>query len=117
MPAVEALRRLRALKARLREITDYDLAIEASDILRAFIEGQHQLPIRYQTTREFLEAAASSSQLTAAQRETLGQFLGFCDLGKFARQPATLGEMEQTVDTAIRYVERSDTHAIAGGIT
>lgn len=118
MPSAEALRRLQALKARLPEIKDYDLAIEASDILRAFIEGQHQLPIRYQTTREFLEAAAGSTLISAAQRATLGQFLGFCDLGKFARQPATLAEMSETVDTAIRFVKNAAAVAVAvpGGV-
>lgn len=114
IPGAEALRRLRELKARLPEMKDYDLAIEASDILRAFIEGQHQLPIRYQTTREFLEDAAGSPQINGGQRETLAQFLRFCDLSKFARQPVTVEEMHQTVDTAIQFIQ-SSTAGPSGG--
>ena len=105
LPAADALRRLEALKARLPGVPDYELAIEASDILRGFIEGHNQLPIRFQTTREFLEAAATSPVISARQRETLARFLGFCDLGKFAQQPATLAEMTDTVDTAIQFVK------------
>jgi len=115
MPLSEALRRLQVLKTRLQEIGDYDLAIEVSDILRAYIEGQHQLPIRYQTTREFLVAAAGNTKISAAQRVTLGEFLGFCDLGKFARQPASVAEMEQAVDTAIRFVKTAAGVTQVGG--
>lgn len=114
IPAEEALRRLEALKRRLPEIKDYDLAIEASDILRGFIEGQHQLPIRYQTTLEFLQVAAGSPAISSGQRETLAQFLGYCDLGKFARQSASLAEMQQTVETAIRFVQSSVPVAVGG---
>ena len=101
----EALRRLLALKARVPGMKHYDLAIEASEILRVFIEGAHALPIRYQTTREFLTLAAESAHLSVPQRQILAQFLGFCDLAKFARQPATQAEMVQSVETAIQFVQ------------
>jgi len=113
--ADEALRRLRELRTRVPAMKDYDLAIEASEILRGFIEGRHQLPIRYQTTREFLEAAAGSSGISVKQRTTLEQFLGFCDLGKFARQPATEPEMLQTVDIALFFVQEALNEAQPGG--
>ena len=104
-PGDEALRRLLALKARVPGMKHYDLAIEASEILRVFIEGAHALPIRYQTTREFLTLAADSAHLSVPQRQILAHFLGFCDLAKFARQPATQAEMVQSVETAIQFVQ------------
>lgn len=116
LPADDALRRLHALRARAPKMKDYDLAIEASEILRAFVESRHQLPIRYQTTREFLDAAAANPDISAPQRSTLGQFLGFCDLAKFARRPATVMEMVQTVDTAIRFVEEVSGDKARGGV-
>ncbi len=106
-PGDEALRRLLALRARVPSMKHYDLAIEASEILRVFIEGAHAMPIRYQTTREFLTLAAESAHLSIPQRQILAQFLGFCDLAKFARQPATQAEMVQSVETAIQFIQSS----------
>ena len=49
-PHLEALRRLTELRAKQEKLTTYDVALECSDILRAYIEGRFALPIRYQTT-------------------------------------------------------------------
>ena len=103
----EALRRLRELRTRVPQMTDYDLSIQASEILREFIEGKHQVPIRYQTTREFLGLVSAQSEISGPRRVALEQFLVFCDLGKFARQPATVPEMLHAVDTAIQFVVES----------
>ncbi len=115
MPGEEALRRLGLLKSRLPALLEYELTIEASDVLRAFIEGQHQVPIRYQTSREFLEAAAASSAISAEQRPDLAGFLSFCDLVKFAQRPATRAEMVQAVDRAIHFVQATLQKAGSGG--
>ena len=115
MPAEEALRRLGLLKARLPSIQEYELTIEASDILRAFIEGQHQVPIRYQTSREFLEAAAANPAIPPVRQKDLTGFLSFCDLVKFAQRPATGAEMSQAVEAAIHFVQSTRRNSPDGG--
>ena len=115
LPGEEALRRLSLLKARLPEMRDYPLSIEVSEILRGFIAGQHSLPIEYQTSREFLEAAAHQTTIEPAQRKDLTRFLGFCDRVKFARQSASEKEMGEAVDDAIRYVQSTLQGTASGG--
>ena len=115
MPGDEALRRLGLLKSRLPKMTEYELSIEASDVMRAFIEGQHQLPIQYQTSREFLEATAAQSTISKEQRDDLTGFLSFCDLVKFAQRPASQAEMSQAVDAAIRFVQTTLQGGAPGG--
>ena len=97
-PHLEALRRLTELRAKQEKLTTYDVALECSDILRAYIEGRFALPIRYQTTREFLGAAQAHPEL--------GEFLEFFDGIKFAAGSADSREMRETIDGAERFVRR-----------
>lgn len=96
----EFTRRLAALRQRQPQLSAYDLAIEVSDILRAYLEARHRLRIRYQTSREFLREAATRPELAPAQRDALGAFLGFCDGVKFGQEPATDAELERLLVTA-----------------
>lgn len=105
-PHLEALRRLGALRARQQELTGYEVALECSDILRVYIEGRFALPIRYQTTREFLGAAQAHPELGGEPRRELGEFLAFFDGIKFARNPAEREQMSKTIDGAERFVRR-----------
>lgn len=100
-PHLEALRRLAELRTRYQQMPAYDAALECSDILRTYIQARFTLPIRYQTTREFLGAAQTQPLLNEAQRAELGEFLRFFDLVKFARASA---RPEQTL-SAIDYAE------------
>jgi hypothetical protein len=103
---VEALNRLRELRARHARLTAYEVALECSDILRRFIEGRFQSPIRYQTTREFLGAARAGAELDPESREELGGFLEFFDGLKFARETAAPERTAQAIDGAERFVRR-----------
>ncbi len=105
-PHLEALRRLTELRAKQEKLTTYDVALECSDILRAYIEGRFALPIRYQTTREFLGAAQAHPELGAEPRRELGEFLEFFDGIKFAAGSADSREMRETIDGAERFVRR-----------
>ena len=105
-PHLEALRRLTELRAKQEKLTTYDVALECSDILRAYIEGRFALPIRYQTTREFLGAAQAHQELGAEPRRELGEFLQFFDRLKFARDSADPQQMRETIDGAERFVRR-----------
>jgi hypothetical protein len=100
----EFLERLEALRKRKHEFTPYELAIRSSDLLREFVEWRFRLNIRFQTTREFLEAASRDSALPPAERERLGSFLRFCDLVKFARRGATDAELSGLLDTAGAFI-------------
>lgn len=102
----EFLARLESLRARRDALTPHDFALECSDVLREFVEWRHRLSIRFQTTREFLEAAAHSAALGAAQRDGLGEYLRFCDLVKFARQGATPDEESRLVETAAAFIRQ-----------
>lgn len=115
--AAEALQQLEALRGRLPGLSHHDFAIEASDILRRFIEGRHRLPILFQTTGEFLQAASGRPELSAARRELLARFLGGCDQGKFAAQPATAAEMTETLGIAVRFVNDAGDAATGKGTT
>ena len=106
-PEIEALRRLAELRGRWQSISAYQLAIEVSDILRGYLEPRFKIPVRYQTTREFLDTAAVYPDLLETQRQTLGKFLGFCDQVKFAQLPATVQEQANLLDTAEQVIRGS----------
>lgn len=102
----EFLARLELLKQKRDTLSPHDFALECSDVLREFVEWRHRLSIRFQTTREFLEAATRHAALGAAQRDGLGEYLRFCDLVKFARQGATPEEESRLVESAAAFVRQ-----------
>lgn len=105
-PHFEALRRLAALRQNHAKLGAYDIALECSDVLRRYIEGRFALPIRFQTTREFLGAAQSDSALDAFAQAELGDFLKFFDAIKFAREEAAGEQTLNAIDGAERFVRR-----------
>ncbi len=105
----EFLARLAALRARRGQLSAYDLAIECSDLLREYVEWRFRLAIRFQTTREFLEAAARDAALVPEKRDWLGKYLKFCDLVKFARQGATDDEQTGLLDAAEAFLRPGST--------
>jgi len=105
LPHILALRRLEELRARMDELGPYRLTIECSWVLRKYIEARFKLRIVYQTTREFLGHAQTHSALSDEQRQSLGQYLKFCDMVKFARRGASREEMVQLVDYAVVFVK------------
>lgn len=103
---VVALNRLQELRARHSKLTAYQVALECSDILRRYIEARFELPIRYQTTREFLGAAQMNTELNADSRVELGKFLEFFDGIKFAQESATAERTSAAIDDAERFVRK-----------
>ena len=106
-PHLRALERLQALRIRAGTISAYALGIEVSDILRTYIESRFALPIRFQTSREFLETAAGRPELQKDRQSVLKAFLGFCDLVKFAQRPASADEQQGLLDTAETFIRRA----------
>ena len=103
-PHLEALRRLAELRVRVDRVPAYDAAIECSDILRIYVEARFALPIRFQTTREFLDAAQSHSALGNDPQRDLGEFLRLFDAIKFARADAQPAQLRQTLDGAETFI-------------
>ncbi len=105
-PHLEALRRLTDLRERHATLGPYDVALECSDIIRYYIEGRFSLPIRYQTTREFLGAVQAEPLLGPEPQRELGEFLSFFDRLKFARDTAPASETLAAIDGAERFIRR-----------
>lgn len=105
-PHIEALKRLEELRARHSTLTSYAVAIECSNILRRYIECRFALPIRFQTTREFLGAIHSSPELSGESRDELGTFLKFFDGIKFAQERAEPSRTGEAIEGAERFVRR-----------
>jgi hypothetical protein len=105
LPHLIALRQLEELRQRLDELGAYRLMIEASWVLRRYLEARFELRIVYQTTREFLRHAQTHAALAEAQRQSLGHYLKLCDLVKFARRGASREEMVQLLDYAVAFVQ------------
>jgi hypothetical protein len=105
LPHLLALRRLEELRAKMDELGHYRLTIECSWVLRKYVEARFNLRIVYQTTREFLGHAQTHSALSDEQRQSLGHYLRFCDMVKFARRGASREEMVQLIDYAVVFVK------------
>jgi hypothetical protein len=103
---VVALNRLHELRLRHPKLTAYQVALECSDILRRYIEARFALPIRYQTTREFLGAAHANPELNGESRQELGDFLEFFDGIKFAQEGAAPERTVAAIDGAERFVRK-----------
>jgi len=80
-------------------------SIAVSGIVRTYIEQRFNIAATQQTTREFLQdCLAQSAGSLAAHRESLGDFLQYCDLAKFARWTPSTSEMETLLDHAMAFV-------------
>ena len=98
------LARLAALRANRSHWVAYPFAIEVSEILRGYLEARYAFSVRFQTSREFLELAATNPCLNTAHRATLRDFLSRCDLLKFAQGVATEAELAALIDTAEQFI-------------
>jgi hypothetical protein len=79
-------------------------AIESSAVIREYIERRFGLRAPVLATKEFLEHARGSLHLDPHHAELLAEYLRCCDLLKFGRSHADLGELQQIHGAAIRFV-------------
>jgi hypothetical protein len=108
----DALAELERLFALVDQEQSRPYAIESSAIIRRYIETRFDLSAPRRSTEEFLAEAEQSPKLAPAYQTLLGDFLGACDLLKFARTSANRGELKQLHEAAVRFVR--ETHAPAG---
>jgi hypothetical protein len=78
-----------------------------SDVLRSYVEERFDLKAPERTTEEFMEELRSSSKLRGDHKSLLEDFLGRCDLVKFARFEPTIPELEALLDSAYRFVDET----------
>lgn len=106
-PPEEAfLARLAELRARRAAWIPHPFAVEVSDILRGYLEARFGFAVRFQTSREFLGAAARDARLSGDQQAALGDFLGGCDRIKFARAEAGEPALLALLDAAEGFVRQ-----------
>ena len=105
LPHERALMRLEqaqplALAGQVREY-----AGAASDAVREYIEERFLLRAAHLTTEEFFEnLVAHEDSSLASHRESLLQFIGACDMAKFARLPLARERMVSLNDLARQFV-------------
>ena len=104
-PAEIALQRLERARILAREGRAMELADESSNAVREYIQARFELRASHRTTEEFLHELLSSRQSPIApHREALGEFLGACDLAKFARFAIDVEHMNGMLDAAETFV-------------
>jgi hypothetical protein len=104
-PRDRALQELERIGREMETLTPYEFSIAASDILRGYVTEQYQLPVTRQTSVEFLSMLAKSSPFSADETALLEDFLGRCDLIKFARYDATIHDSRLLLEEATQFVK------------
>jgi len=79
-----------------------------SKTIRTYIENRFGIRVTQKTTLEFItQVAAEPSSELNPHSEPLREFLGHCDLAKFARHTFSQKEMEKMRQSAWRFVEET----------
>ena len=104
-PRERALEKLQRISAEMEMMTPYQFSIAVSDILRTYVTEQYQLPVTRQTSVEFLSLLAQRSPFSAEETSLLEDFLGRCDLIKFARYDATMHDSQLLLEEATQFVK------------
>ncbi len=81
--------------------------VEASDIIRRYIESRFTLKAPEMTTEEFLNNLKGSAQLNLEQKSLLKEFLNACDLVKFAKYAPEAQEIDLVYTSAQRFIEQT----------
>jgi hypothetical protein len=115
----------RLLRGKLRVKRPYEIALErllaarqflspeqarafsdlVSEVIRSFIEQTFPVRAAHRTTEEFLsDLVAHTDSPLAGHRGTLGEFLGHCDLAKFAKWQLSVPQMEAMLQSARDFI-------------
>jgi hypothetical protein len=113
LPRQRALEALEQMSDEIDRVNPYEFSIRLSDILRSYVTQQYGLPVTRQTSVEFLERLARNSQFSGEDKALLEDFLGRCDLIKFARYDATPADSRLLLDEAIRFVKGGELVAVS----
>ncbi len=114
-PAEKALAALARLRAGVETGDPYPFSITASDVLRVYLRDEYGLSATTQTSREFLETAASRSVFNDEERAALAAFLEKADLIKFARMHATAADCSALLEQADKLVRSGAAKPVEAG--
>jgi hypothetical protein len=106
--ALKQLSEARAILEDGQPESDKRFSFAVSDALRGYLERALGLRAPEQTTEEFLATARHNPQLKPSAVAVLGEFLGLCDLAKFARHAFGPDERERLLTTATSFIEKID---------
>ncbi|MDP0496280.1 MAG: hypothetical protein Q7Q73_08730 [Verrucomicrobiota bacterium JB024] len=106
--ALKQLSEARAILEDGQPDADKRFSFAVSDALRGYMERALGLRAPEQTTEEFLATARHNPQLKPSAVAVLGEFLGLCDLAKFARHAFGSDERERLLSTATSFIEKID---------
>jgi hypothetical protein len=104
-PRERALEQLERIGDEMELLSPYEFSIAVSDILRSYVTEQYQLPVTRQTSFEFLSMLAQRSPFSPDETSLLEDFLGRCDLIKFARYDATPHDSRLLLEEATQFVK------------
>ena len=104
-PQFIALRELRKLQSQTARAEPQAFTFAVSDVLRTYVSAAYRVRATEQTSPEFLAAIGQSVKFADAERTLLEDFLGHCDLIKFARIDADSRDNERLLESALRFVE------------
>ena len=112
LPHETALEELQALKTAFLQSGDIKIYyVGISDSVRRYIERAFSLRAPEMTTEEFLESLTSTNSLSQEQKSLLRDFMGSCDLVKFAKYVATKIEADLVFTSAAKFIEETkDVH-------
>ena len=102
-PHVRARQKLEEALALLSQPREFCILV--SDTIRYYLEERFNFHAPDRTTEEFLYELQGTHLLTPDQKSTLGEFLGRCDLVKFAREHILL---TRHGGAALRLVEETE---------
>jgi Domain of unknown function (DUF4381) len=104
-PRERALEALDRIGDEIETMTPYEFSIAVSNILRGYVTEQYNLPVTRQTSVEFLSMLAKRSPFSPEEKSLLEDFLGRCDLIKFARYDATPHDSCLLLEEATQFVK------------
>lgn len=117
LPYQIALARLENARALMQPEHAREFSIEVSEIVRHYIEARFEIRAARRTTEEFLRDLLDPSlALLANHRASLADFLGHCDLAKFARWILPAGVMGGMLEGARSFVLETGRPAADAGL-
>ncbi|MCX7872584.1 MAG: hypothetical protein N2487_04795 [Verrucomicrobiae bacterium] len=107
---VDALAELEKLRSRMSRENSRVYAIEASAIVRKYIEQRFMICAPMRSTEEFFIEAQKSDKLDESDRKVLNEFLSACDFLKFAKAWAEMDELGKIHSLAVEFVKKTHNH-------
>jgi len=111
-----AFEELKKAKALMKPEMAERFSVMVSKTIRNYVEKRFGMKVTRKTTHEFItQVAAKPTSELNRHSEPLREFLGHCDLAKFARQTFSEEQMGKMYRSAWRFVEETLSQPVATG--